>query len=247
MTMKKKTTKQRRGSHEDGTSLSAYVRERIRRAIQEGAFQPGARLRESVLCDWLQVSRTPVREAVMALMAEGMLVALPSRGTVVNELDRYQMSELYAMRCTVEGAAARLASQFLTNADIDFLEELNHRLKESDDPKLQAALNRKFHATIFAACRNRYLIASLKALETPVALLPGTGYSVMGRPSAAHDEHKALISALRDRDADAAENCAKEHLRAAERARMTLMVLDPVGDQSPHLKESAPSLRKEAR
>ena len=241
-TAKKKAGKR---TKQNGTSLSTYVKERIKRAIYEGAFQPGARLRESVMCEWLQVSRTPVREAVMALMTEGFLVALPSRGTVVNELDRYQVAELYAMRSTLEGAAARLAAQFLSDTDIDFLEELNRRLGETEDPKLQNALNRKFHATIYAGCRNRYLISSLDSLQTPVALLTGTTYSVPGRPQAAIEEHRALIAALRKRDPDSAEQCAKVHLRTAQLARNTMLALDPVGDQSLHLKESAPILRKE--
>jgi DNA-binding GntR family transcriptional regulator len=212
-----------RAAGDKRSSLSGYVRERIKRAIYEGQFQPGARLRESEICKWLKVSRTPVREGIMALMAEGLLAALPTRGTVVNELDRQQVIELYAMRGAVEGTAARLAARLMSDADIDFLDEINVRSEQTDDARKQAQLNRKFHETILAACHNRYLTATVNSLEAPLALLNGTTYSVPGRAQTAHEEHRALIAALRQRDADAAEKIAREHLRAAERARLKMM------------------------
>src|SRR5262245_25654065 len=95
----------RRRVEEKRSSLPAYIRARIKQGIYDGQFPPGAHIREAEICKWLKVSRTPVREAVIALLAEGLLVALPTRGTCVNELDRQQVTELYAMRGSVEGTA----------------------------------------------------------------------------------------------------------------------------------------------
>jgi DNA-binding GntR family transcriptional regulator len=147
------------------------------------------------VADWLSVSRTPVREALRRLEAEGLLTFVPWRGVVVAEL---QVTELYAMRTILEGAAARLAAQHVGEAEIDLMEGLLARAKAaSGDAEALAAINRQFHQAIYAGAHNRYLMQSLETLRNSLALLRGTTFSMPGRAKAAQREHAAILAAIK--------------------------------------------------
>ncbi|MDX1576781.1 MAG: GntR family transcriptional regulator [Kiloniellales bacterium] len=206
------------------TSLAEFVQGKVREAIQAGRYGPGERLRETEVADWLAVSRTPVREALRRLEAEGLLTFEPWRGVVVAELDRRQVTELYAMRTILEGAAARLAAQHVGEAEIELMAGLLARAKTAgDDAEALAAINRRFHQAIYTGAHNRYLLQSLETLRNALALLRGTTFAVPGRAKAAHREHAAILAAIKARDADRAEQAARDHIRAAERARVRLL------------------------
>ncbi|MHA1599659.1 MAG: GntR family transcriptional regulator, partial [Alphaproteobacteria bacterium] len=202
-----------------------YVKERIREAIQAGRYQPGERIRETEVAEWLEVSRTPVREALRRLESEGLVTFMSWRGVVVADLDRQQVSELYAMREVLEGAAARLAARHIGGAEIDLLEVLLARADaRREDSGALAAINRQFHETIYAAAHNRYLTQTLEQLRNALALLRGTTFAVPGRAATAAAEHVAILKAIRDRDPDAAEAAARAHIAAAQRARLQLLL-----------------------
>ena len=100
-----------------GTSLGEFVLERLRGAIRDRRYQPGQRIREAEVAQWLGVSRTPVREAFRRLQADGLLVLIPWRGAQVAELGRQQVVELYAIRRALEGTAAAGSTHRPTHAD----------------------------------------------------------------------------------------------------------------------------------
>ena len=100
----------------------AYAR--IRAAIRDGTLPPGLRLTETDLASRFGVSRTPVRQAIARLEAEGLLTHEPRRGLAVTRPDHAQVIELYVMREILEGAAARLAAQHATETELAALEEL---------------------------------------------------------------------------------------------------------------------------
>lgn len=205
-------------------SRADFVQEKIREAIQAGRYAPGARIRETEVAEWLEVSRTPVREALRRLESEGILTFVSWRGVVVAELDRQQVAELYAMREILEGAAAGLAARHIGEAEIDLLEQLLERAAETgDDAEKCAALNRKFHEVIYAAAHNRYLVQTLNTLRNALALLRGTTFALEGRAEAAQREHRAILKAIEARDAKAAERTARDHIKQAGRARLRLL------------------------
>jgi DNA-binding GntR family transcriptional regulator len=206
------------------TSLAEFVQQQVREAIHAGRYGPGERLRETEVAGWLAVSRTPVREALRRLEAEGLLTFVPWRGVVVAELDRRQVTELYAMRTILEGAAARLAARHVGEAEIDLMEGLLARAKAAGgDAETLAAINRQFHQAIYTGAHNHYLMQSLETLRNSLALLRGTTFSVPGRAKTAHREHAAILAAIKARDADAAEQTARDHIRTAERTRFRML------------------------
>ena len=206
-------------------SRADQVSEKIREAIRHGKYTSGDHIRETEVAEWLQVSRTPVREALRRLESEGLLTFESWRGVVVANLDRQQISELYAMREMLEGAAARLAARHIDPGEIDLLDILMDRAESvSGDPRKLADINRQYHETIYLAAHNRYLTQTIEQLRNALALLQGTTYSVPGRAETAAREHRAIVEAIRNRDPDEAEAAARRHVANNHKARLRLLL-----------------------
>lgn len=203
-------------------SESAYAR--IRAALRDGSLAPGERLTETDLAARFGVSRTPVRQAIARLEAEGLLTHEPRRGLAVTRPDHQQVVELYVMREVLEGAAARLAAQHASETEIAAMAEIVEREPDSfgNAPAL-AAVNMRLHGLLYLAAHNRYLLRSLEQIEATMSLLP-TLLAWGGRAAAAHEEHRTIIAAIVARDGDAAEEAARRHARAAQKHRLAWMV-----------------------
>lgn len=205
-------------------SRGQYVYRTLLEAIRAGGLKPGQRIREEEIALQLDVSRTPVREAVQILQARGLVQFAPGRGgLVVTELTKQQVMELYAMREVLEGAAARFAAQHAADDEIAALRAVHQEFKAETDPGRLAAINRRFHRVIYEAARNRYVMEALTNLEDALSLLAGTTYSVRGRHTAGVREHRAILEAIAARNADAAEATSRAHIREAQRSRLTLI------------------------
>jgi DNA-binding GntR family transcriptional regulator len=210
------------GNAQLGRGHEAYAR--VREAIRDGTLPPGVRLTETDLAARFGVSRTPIRQAIAKLEAEGLLTHEPRRGLSVTRPDHGQMVELYVMREILEGAAARLAAQHASETEIGAMEELvaGEPAIFADAPKL-ATVNQRLHGLLYLAAHNRYLLRSLEQLSATMALLPSL-LTIGGRAEQAHEEHLVLLAALRARDGEAAEDAAKLHSRAAQRQRLAWLV-----------------------
>src|SRR5687767_14246238 len=112
---------------------SEHAYRRLRDAIRDGTLKPGQRLMEIEVADWLNVSRTPVRDAIRRLEAEGMLAHAPRNGIVVATLDRQAVMELYVMREVLEGTAARLCARHASDMEVLELQELVTRERDMQD------------------------------------------------------------------------------------------------------------------
>lgn len=194
--------------------VADYAYARLKSSILDGHLQPGARLREAELASLLGISRTPLRQALARLELEGLLEVLPRAGLVVSSLDDQAVLELYSTRELLEGAAAAMAAENATQADIDRLAGV---LEQGEtfptDPNELRRLNRSFHDALYDASHNRFLIKSLQGLHDALALLGQTTLTAPGRPEAAHEEHRAIVAAIARGDAAAAEAAARAHVR----------------------------------
>ncbi len=215
----------RRGDDKNGASRSELAYSNLKAAIHSGRFRAGDRMREAELATMLGISRTPIRDALKRLEANGLLTAAPRRGLIVAELVQEQVTELYAVRDVLEGLAARLAAQHASPAEIAAMRDLldrQARTKPDDSPGL-ARLNRLFHDVVYRAARNRYLVDVLDSFESALALLPGTTYVAPGRAASALKEHAAMVAAIGRREPDAAGRFARSHMRAAEKIRVLMI------------------------
>jgi len=209
---------------EPNLSRAEYVYQQLRQGIRSGEFRPGDRLREAELANRLNVSRTPIREAIRRLASDGLVEVAPSRGVMFIQLDKQQVRELYALRESLEGTAAGLAAQHASADEIAVMQELlDDPAGVSSNPAAVAQTNRMFHQSIHDAAHNRYLAQALVQLADSLALLPGTTYEAPGRTQAAHAEHLGILQAIEARDAEKAELLARQHIQAAGRVRMRMM------------------------
>lgn len=207
-----------------GSSLSLIVYNAIRDSLRNGEYRPGDRLREEEVAQRLNVSRTPVREALGRLQARRLLEVAGGRGLVVRRLEVGDVMELYTMREIIEGASARLAADHASATEIDALHDLNGAFEAAvDDPAEMFRVNRLFHAAIYRAARNRYLDFALDEIQDSISLLGSTTFVVQQRVAVAGGEHRAIIDAITRRDQAEAEEQARSHIRGALRARLRLL------------------------
>ena len=190
-------------------------------AIENGELSPGTRLRETELAERFGVSRTPVREGLKQLEAQGLARHEANRGMVIPTLDNDEINELYIIREVLEGTAARLAAQHATEVEIAILQDLvkSDRTRQ-DDVQALLATNRAFHRRLTLASHNRYLIAQMAHMKQFLLLLGGTTLADPARRAAAVAEHARLVEALAARDTAKAEKLARAHIHAALRARL---------------------------
>jgi DNA-binding GntR family transcriptional regulator len=204
-------------------SRAEHVYSVLREGIRNGKLKSGQRLREAELATQLNVSRTPIREAIRRLAADGLIEVAPPRGMIIVELDRQRVRELYFLREMLEGAAARLAAQLAMPSEIEELRQLHAAGTEAKDPEAAATINRLFHKTIHDAGRNRYVARSLEDLSDSLALLPGTTFEAKGRQEGAAKEHGDILEAIANKDPDLAEDRARHHIRMAGATRIRMM------------------------
>src|SRR5690349_23549507 len=132
------------------------VRDLLEEAILEGDLKPGQRLRAEALAQRFGTSRTPIREALLQLEAQGLVDVEPNRGAVVRAFDRDDLLDLYELRALLEPKAAALAAQRITEADVDRLEDLC----EADD---LIVANEAFHRIILEAAGSPRLTVAMRA------------------------------------------------------------------------------------
>jgi DNA-binding GntR family transcriptional regulator len=192
----------------------------LRRRLMSGVFLPGQRLREEHIASELSVSRTPVRNAIERLAADGLVKRDGRRGTVVlGWLDR-DINEAFELRLLLEPYAARVAASCATPAQIDVLEQINQRMLQAielDDAsrvdQVQLYNNLFHHALIEAAqsARVRLLVENL--LDVPIIIGSFYFYSREDMLRSV-EHHRQIIAALRANDAACAEAAMRLHLAA---------------------------------
>jgi DNA-binding GntR family transcriptional regulator len=188
--------------------------------IRSGALLPGARLRETELAERLGISRTPVREAIRLLEADGLVAHIPRQGATIRLLDYTEVMELYEMRAVLEGTAARLAARAASDMELDELTALNAEMASAKATAMAYELNRQFHMTLLDAAKNRYLVKSVSTLQKTLLILGPTTLIEPVRAKDAVIEHDTILVALRDRDGLRAETAMRAHIEAAHRMRL---------------------------
>ncbi|WP_017607416.1 GntR family transcriptional regulator [Nocardiopsis xinjiangensis] len=193
--------------------LADEVADRVRAAIFDGTYPPGSRLRETELSSALEVSRGPVREALMCLEGEGLLRSGWHRGAVVVELSAEDVAEIDSLRGTLEQLAVRLAAERASGEDLDTLARAADRMRRAEDAHELVALDIAFHDAVYAATGHRRLQEAWHTIRSQVHLflVSRIGVSVEGYLETVPGEHRDLVDALRTRDTDVALRLFADH------------------------------------
>ena len=207
-------------------SLTDRVYNHLRQDIITGKIPGGTRLVESTLAEEMQVSRTPVREALQKMTLEGLLHAMPRAGYVVDELSDEDIQDLFDIRLDIEKIAARKALEHINRKEIDALKanlERMDRMLQSGMLQNLAEIDQEFHDIIYRASRSKTLYRicqnlsdhTLKfriALSMPPSLARKT-----------RDHHRNITRTLTDKDAQALELAVHNHLTEAKEQIIVLL------------------------
>jgi DNA-binding GntR family transcriptional regulator len=190
--------------------------------ISDGEIRAGDRLFEQSLAQDLGVSRTPVRDALKRLAAEGLVDIEPHRGAQVVSLTPEDVASLYAMRAQFEPVAARLAVPTMSDADVEHLGDLAAQMErivaDGDDAGGLTSLNNAFHAVFVDRAGNRHLSIALQALFRP-AVVTRTFRTYDRRALERSMQHHAeLVEAAAARDGEWAEAVMRAHILSARHA-----------------------------
>jgi len=203
--------------NEESASVVAQTYLELRRQILSGQLQPGEPLSEYQLAKALNVSRTPVREALGRLRSAGLVRSVPQRGMFVSELGPGDVVEIMEIRERLELLAVRrVMDQGLSDEQLTVWEEQTRQARQLIvDGHLPEALaiGSSLHDQLIELSGNERLAGILAQLSGQVWLLSMVGIRAPGRPEEANEEHRVLLAHMRNGDADAAETVMREHLR----------------------------------
>jgi len=203
----------------ENLTLWERVLAHLREEILENRLPAGSELQESALAAQLGVSRAPVREAIGRLASEGLVVVRPRRGAVVRELSKDDFLEAYQVREALESMAARLATVRLDGDSLARLTELTsameaHAQREEVDAFFEA--NAAFHAALVDASGNQRLRELYAQLVGQMNRYRRRSLALRGSLHQSVAEHRAILSALAERDPDRAGRLVADHIRVPQ-------------------------------
>ncbi|MGE4368988.1 MAG: GntR family transcriptional regulator [Burkholderiaceae bacterium] len=196
-------------------TLRELTLEKMRDAILSGYFSPGQRLVERTLCEELDVSRSIVREVLRHLETEGLVERHGTSGPAVAKLTADKARQIFEIRSLLEGHAARLCAMQADSSTVNRLSEINQNIQQAfAQENYQRVLTHTtaFYEALFQGCGMTLAWDIVKSLNARINLLRAVTIGAAGRRADAAREMEAIIHAIRQGDADAAEQASKDHV-----------------------------------
>ena len=195
--------------------LSKKVYRILKERIIKGDLAQGSKLFEAKIAEQLGVSRTPVREAIRELAAEGFVKISPNQGVEISNISIEDIQEVLQIRAVLEGLAAKLAATKITKEKIKKLENINKNMEKyarKDDIFNVIRESEKFHGLILGICGNSRLIQIRKNLNDQIHRYRSISLNIPGRPKYALEEHIKITEALKQGDSARADELSKIHI-----------------------------------
>lgn len=206
----------------------------IRDAILRGQYKPGEKLDQQQIADELNVSRSPVREALRALDAEGLITLIPNRGAIVTERSKTELKELYFTRGVVEGLAIQRSAPLMDEKTLWQLDGIFESAERTNDYGELLALNNDFHMLTYSTFDQPFIIDYVQQLRDLSAPYNRLYLDSAGSVQAAWKDHRRIYEACRKRDGDLAKTEVERHL---EKVIQKIMK----SDQEPRPKADKPA------
>lgn len=209
----------------DNGSLSTKVFKILREEILNGKYKENEELKEVAIGNELGVSRTPVREAFRQLELEGLLTIIPNKGAYVTGISPKDVHDIYMIRSSLEGMCAKLATENITNEQLEELEEnvylaTFHASKGHMDQMTE--LDNRFHHILYEACGSKMLQNLLQDYHQYVIRIRKKTLTTQ-RGVASNEEHRAIMEAIKAKDSLKAEELANRHIvNAYENIKISL-------------------------
>jgi DNA-binding GntR family transcriptional regulator len=206
--------------------LHQEVATRLRQRIVEGQIAPGAKLNERALSELLNVSRTPLREAIKMLAAEGLVELLPNRGAVAASLSEQDVADTFEVIAGLEGQSGELAAQRITEAELSEIRALHYEMLAAftrRDLSTYYRLNAQIHTLINAAARNPVLTQTWRNVNARLQALRFRSNFDEAKWQRAVKEHERMVELLAARDAEGLRQLLVTHLEHKRDAVLELM------------------------
>lgn len=205
-------------------SLTSALEAQLERLITDGELLPGDRINENRLAVRFGTSRGPLREATRSLEAKGFLQSIRNRGVYVRRIGLDEALEIYDLRAALFGLAARLSCEKLTSLLLEHLSELVAQMAvavDADDANAYHPLNLSFHKSLVAGSQNGTLMAEYTRFVKKMQLFDGwTPVREIGL-GVANAEHREILQALQDNDAERAQTLGWAHIISARDRLLT--------------------------
>ncbi len=217
------------------TVLHQQVGSRLRQLIVEGHIAPGAKLNERALCEQLHISRTPLREAIKMLAAEGLVALLPNRGAVAAQLSVQDVEHTFEVIAGLEGQSGELAAQRITAPELAEIRALHFEMRAAharSDLPTYYRLNALIHNHINAAARNPVLTQTYLTVNARLQALRFRSNFDTAKWKRALKEHDKMLALLTARDAAGLRAMLVTHLEHKRDVVLALMRKGQLGDAS---------------
>lgn len=199
-------------------SLEEMVYSRLEEEILTGELTPGTSLGEIALSERLGVSRTPIRGALHRLSEEGLVEIIPNKGATVVGINIDDLIDIYRLRERLEGLASALATERITDEEINELSETvdlaEFYIKRQDTEHIKE-LDTAFHSIIYKASGSRFLSRTLSELHKKIKSYRKRSLAVPGRLEKSEKEHREILDAIKAKDAELADRLTSLHVRRA--------------------------------
>ena len=184
----------------------------IKQRILLGDLEPGAALQEKGLADEYKVSRTPIREALIRLEADGLVPIVPKQGVYVTEITHKSFRDAYEIRYLLIAVAGQLAAQRMTNDELERLAAIADQMKGLTDTKEIQSLDMNFHDSLNCSTHNGLLAETLQRLRSYMPRIWVTTHADAEYFSQTINEHQQVVNALRNRDGEKAGELLQAHV-----------------------------------
>jgi DNA-binding GntR family transcriptional regulator len=198
--------------------LGARVYQALLNSIVSGQIEPGSPLRPDAIARQLDVSTTPVREAMHRLENDGLATKLPYQGWFVRDFTEQQVRQLYECRSALECFSVRLACQRISDEEVAWLrahQSTGEAALTAGDMDAYRLYNRDLHGAILKAAANPYLSSLMGQLRLQSEMLIARTIRITGRPVRAIEEHHSVIDLIEKRDAEGAQRLMEHHIMSA--------------------------------
>jgi len=195
--------------------LSQKVYRVLKTEIIKGSLKPGTKLSEGKIAEQTGVSRTPVREALKELAAEGFVKMNPNQAVVVSSASVEDIQEVLQIRGVLEGLAARLAIKMISEEEIKELEKYQKQMEyytKKDDVLAFSEMDAEFHELILNICGNNKLIQIRKNISDQAHRYRIRSLSIPGRLKYSLKEHQEIVEALKRKNAEQADRLSQKHI-----------------------------------
>jgi len=202
--------------------ISETIRRSIEDDIRNGTLLPGDVIDESDIARRLNVSRTPIREALLQLQAQGLLTLQPRQGMVVAKMDIQQLLALWELLAELEGICAKLACERMSDEEIDSLlhaHQDSRALIDATNADDWHVANAAFHDILYRGSRNPYLRQEILKLRVKTGVYLRRAFGSLGRTRQSFEQHGEIVKAIQSRDPNLTHEMMMQHISLAHGAR----------------------------